>query len=170
MRVATVYAYVARRGIRLVKSPGSKSHKYWRADVVAAATGKTVSPEKKIGEEAAAVTLITDDGPFYRGSSAVSPAQTLSLEEVASVLWQCDVSVFDTDAFTSKSLPAGLLAATADLTIPDRAVVAFLTLGRLQPALLRPEPGRHVPQGGRCASVVSGTAHRRDRHLPLVPA
>ncbi len=99
--VTTLYAYVSRKIIRSQKAPGSRSARYWRADVLRFKSGlPTFVPrpgESDLVRESQ-ITLITEAGPFYRGQSAVALAETESLEAVAAALWQVDESAVFTDA------------------------------------------------------------------------
>ncbi len=96
---ATLYAYVSRGLIRSVAGPG-KQRRYDAFDV------RMLQARKDSGETAgghsggpdglleSSLTLITDDGPFYRGRSAMELAQSSTLEAVATLLWDCDLDPF----------------------------------------------------------------------------
>ncbi len=63
--VTTLYAYVSRKRVRSQQLPGSRQHRYWRADVE-----RLCKPQRKpvpvVGElrRESEITLLTDRGPF----------------------------------------------------------------------------------------------------------
>jgi citrate synthase len=98
---ATLYAYVSRKGIRSEKAPNSKERRYWKADVLAVRASKGsrgVRAETSGISSVSALTLITQEGLFYRGRSAAELAEHASLEAVASLLWNVD----EATAFTPR--------------------------------------------------------------------
>jgi citrate synthase len=114
--VPSLYAYVGRKGIRSQPIPGQRARLYWREDVEKIANRKSKAsvvnwdsvlvPQTKI-------TLITDEGPFYRGHSAVLLAEKANLEDVAALLWEQDkASLFPN---TTPSLPESIRRARAAL-------------------------------------------------------
>jgi len=92
VNVTTIYTYVSRGQIRSQREPGKRSRRYWRTDVMALVGGGDVLPDapdlRRTLVESSAITLITPDGHYYRGKSALELAKTATLEEVASLLWQ----------------------------------------------------------------------------------
>ena len=120
--VSSLYAYVSRKGIRSQAIPGTRARLYWREDIDRIANGRAgdraikwdsiLVPETKI-------TLLTDEGHFYRGRSAIALAETASLEDVAALLWVQDVST--------------LFPAAAPIAPPGFAQ-ARLALSQLPPA------------------------------------
>lgn len=89
--VQTLYTYVSRKKIRTRRAAGEQRSLYWRDDVerlagVTPPGSTTASPLVPVSR----ITLITDEGPFYRGQSAVALAETHTVEEVASILWEVD--------------------------------------------------------------------------------
>jgi citrate synthase len=99
VEVPSFYAYVGRKGIRSQPVPGQRARLYWREDVENMRRSKTgkvnwdsvLVPQTKI-------TLITEEGPFYRGHSAVGLAESATLEDVAAILWEQDRSALFPDA------------------------------------------------------------------------
>ena len=88
--VASLYAYVGRKNIRSQFVPGKRSRLYWREDILKTSSGSderfvkwdsVLVPETKI-------TLITNEGHFYRGQSAIGLSEKSSLEQVAALLWK----------------------------------------------------------------------------------
>ncbi|MTH98848.1 citrate synthase family protein [Roseibium sp. RKSG952] len=96
---ATLYAYVSRGLIRSVPGPG-KQRRYDASDV------RRLQERKEPGDPAdprplsgtavleTRLTLITDEGPLYRGQSAAELARSSTLETVATLLWGCDDDPF----------------------------------------------------------------------------
>ncbi len=92
--IATVYAYVSRGQIRSQRIPGAKSRKYWRRDVMRMLQGEkgdlsASSLQSKL-VETTAITLITEQGHYYRGRPALALARTETLESIAALLWQAN--------------------------------------------------------------------------------
>ncbi|OKO80882.1 citrate/2-methylcitrate synthase [Bradyrhizobium sp. NAS96.2] len=96
IRPASLYAYVSRKGIRSVAVPGTREHRYLRSDIegVRKRKGRTVPSDDGM-ELKSAITLITEDGPYYRGQSASKLAHSATIETVAALLWDVDEAVFD---------------------------------------------------------------------------
>ncbi|MBS0332995.1 MAG: citrate synthase, partial [Proteobacteria bacterium] len=92
VEVATIYTYVSRGQIRSQRAPGERRRRYWRTDVIALKGGDDVLPDapdlRRTLVESSAITLITPEGHYYRGKSALELAKTATLEEVAALLWQ----------------------------------------------------------------------------------
>ena len=84
----TLYVYVGRKGLRSQPVPGSRERQYWKADILRLKHGEAAAARSP-GElrRESALTLVTDQGPHYRGQSAIELAETRSLEEVAGILW-----------------------------------------------------------------------------------
>lgn len=98
---ATLYAYVSRGLIRSVPGPG-KQKRYDAADIRGLAAQRdrpepvaTTSLTGGVVLETR-LTLIAEDGPWYRGHSALDLAESFSLEAVAGLLWACDSDPFAT--------------------------------------------------------------------------
>ena len=89
--VTTLYAYVSRKKIRSLRVAGSKQRRYWKADIDRIRGVSPAPPTLRPGglTRDTDITLITEQGPFYRGHSAVELAETCDLEETAALLWQC---------------------------------------------------------------------------------
>ncbi len=157
--LTTLYAYVSRKGIRSEKQPGSKSRRYWRADVERARKrGKPVDPSAGL-IKSTTVTLMTAKGPFYRGVSAIELAKTASIEEVASLLWDAP------DAFAETPLllpPEYLDAAKAFSSLPRtaRAIALFSLMEHANPRAHDLSPRGYARAGAGVirtfASIVGG--------------
>ena len=90
--IATLYTYVSRRNIRSQRVPGTKKRQYWKADIDRILGGGSPSSAFAIapGQQDSRITLVTPDGPYYRGQSALELSETATLEDVAALLWDVD--------------------------------------------------------------------------------
>lgn len=91
--VATLYAYVSRGMIRSQKVAGSKRRLYWRADVEQLKRGENPNRTDALPTslvDRTSITLLTAEGYYYRGRSALDMARTETLEATAAHLWQAD--------------------------------------------------------------------------------
>src|ERR687897_2300107 len=98
---ATLYAYVSRGMIRSEAAGGRsrryraedvrrlKARKEWRRDPYAVVEG-ALSWGTPVLESA--ITLVTDDGLYYRGRDAVALSAGSTVEEVAALIWTGDPS------------------------------------------------------------------------------
>lgn len=102
--LATLYAYVS-RGLIRSESVGSSRSKKYRGDDVRTLVGRrrpAQHEERKKGRALSwgapvmdsAITLISDDGLYYRGRSAIALSQDASLETVATLLWRAERNPF----------------------------------------------------------------------------
>src|ERR1700722_15102661 len=90
--VTTLYAYVGRKQIRSQRVPGARQRRYWRADIErlrASGEPESETPRSGVSQESE-ITLITPQGPYFRGKNALELAETSTLESVAAHLWQAD--------------------------------------------------------------------------------
>jgi citrate synthase len=145
--LATLYAYVSRGRIRS-ESAGGRSRRYraedvrrlkarkeWRRDPYAVVEG-ALSWGMPVMESA--ITLVTDDGLYYRGRDAVVLSAGSTVEEVAALIWTGD------PARTAELFPA-VLEHPPDVPGGLRPIEAFQVLlpmaGAADPAAydLRPE-------------------------------
>lgn len=120
---ATLYAYVSRGFVRSIAGPG-------RSKLYAAEDIRTLCDKKETGREAegdgagvalhSSITLITDEGPYYRGQSAINLATSASLESVATLLWDCK-----TDPFGHSFEETAFQAATMPVRPVERAMLAL---------------------------------------------
>lgn len=126
--VPTLYAYVSRKQIRSRKIPGERRRQYWRPDIDRVRNGAP-APAGSMFEvkQQTQISLITPAGHYYRGVSALKLAETHTLEQTASLLWECDeklafgerkprtITAFKTIAYE-------LMEAA---TTPDKAIALF---------------------------------------------
>lgn len=100
--VPTIYAYVSRGLIRSEETGESKrTRRYYAEDVERLIQQKTVARNPAtVTDEAlhwgtplleSALTLITDEAPYYRGHSALRLAERHTIEQVAGLLWLDDL-------------------------------------------------------------------------------
>ncbi len=94
---ATLYAYVSRGFVRSIAGPGRS--KLYAAEDIRNLCDKRETGRDSEGEGAgvplhSSITLIADDGPYYRGQSAINLAKSASLESVATLLWNCKTDPF----------------------------------------------------------------------------
>ncbi|MGE0800568.1 MAG: citrate/2-methylcitrate synthase [Lautropia sp.] len=98
IKASTLYSYVSRGVIRSIVQPGQRSRLYYREDVERA--GKRIGGRAGMPDTVEAVLSwgqpvfqtsiadLRDDGPIYRGRSALALAQSgRSFESVAELLW-----------------------------------------------------------------------------------
>ncbi|MGA0604167.1 citrate/2-methylcitrate synthase [Caulobacter sp. KR2-114] len=142
----TFYVYVGRHGIRSQPVAGSRERLYWRQDLLrlrtrraarqdrAAEAGAARPPRGELRRESA-LTLITEQGPFYRGQSALELAEAgATLEDVAGILWDADAArVFATPAPDAPPQLAAMSALLQGLPWPDRAALALPLLELANP-------------------------------------
>ncbi len=132
----TLYVYVGRKGLRSQSVPGSRERQYWKADILRLKHGEGASARSP-GElkRESALTLVTDNGPHYRGHSAVELAEARSLEEVAGILWSCRAGeVFTNEPPRTPAAFAEWARLLSDESSVDRALGLF---PRLEQADLR---------------------------------
>src|SRR3981081_1295432 len=88
--VATLYAYVSRKMVRSERVEGSRSRKYWKADIDRLSgrlAPSVVGPSQAALVSQSAITLITENGLFFRGHDAIALSQHASVESLAALLW-----------------------------------------------------------------------------------
>jgi citrate synthase len=124
----TLYAYVSRKKIRSQSVPGTRRNRYWRADIERVAGGDEAPAAERPGglRRETDITLITEQGPHYRGENAVRLSETRSVEDVAALLWQADRSTVFTSALPNA--PAQLtkmLQLLSGTSAADRATAVF---------------------------------------------
>jgi citrate synthase len=128
VNLPTLYAYVSRKKIRSQSVPGTRRNRYWRADIERVAGGGEAPVAERSGglRRETDITLITEQGPHYRGESAVRLSETRSVEDVAALLWQADRSTVFTGALPSPpaQLPE-MLRLLSGTSAADRATALF---------------------------------------------
>lgn len=121
--IATLYSYVSRRNIRTKQIEGTRKRLYWRADIARAKRGaEGVETSFGLGHESD-ITLLTTEGPFYRGMSAIKLAETYTLEQVAGLLWRSEeAEVFGGKPSAGSPEIAQLLNVLCDMPTTDKAI------------------------------------------------
>src|SRR5216684_1902773 len=119
---------VAVTGVQTCALPISRRNRYWRADIERVAGGDEAPAAERPGglRRETDITLITEQGPHYRGENAVRLSETRSVEDVAALLWQADRSTVFTSALPNA--PAQLtkmLQLLSGTSAADRATAVF---------------------------------------------
>lgn len=134
--VATLYTYISRRGIRSQQVPGTKKRQYWSADIDRLKTRKNKGrPTNNPGSENnSELTLLTPEGPYYRGQSAIELSETQSLEDVAALLWNIDSNIaFRDTAATAPTELRSLYKVFKHTSIADKAIGILPFVERANP-------------------------------------
>jgi citrate synthase len=141
--VATLYTYVSRGHVRSQDIGGSRSRRYWKVDIerlrIKRGTVDDVDPisSRDPGPTSAAetkITLLTEQGLYYRGCNVAELAQTETFESVAALLWEADRA-----AIFTKSLPmtprkyARIKSSLSDQTVMEQVVALFPMIERANP-------------------------------------
>src|SRR4029077_13977679 len=124
----TLYAYVSRKKIRSQPVPGTRRNRYWRADVERVASGGEAPAAERPGglRRETDITLITEDGPHYRGQNAVRLSESQCVEAIAALLCKPERSALFTSALPNApaQLPEMLRLFSA-VSSADRATALF---------------------------------------------
>ena len=136
--VTTLYAYVSRKNIRSVKVEGSRSRRYWAQDIERLSSNKineSIHPpsiNEHVISNQSGITLITEQGIYYRGKSVIELAETATIEEVAAFLWE-QPDIFNQPALEFNQQAIQLLDATSNLSPIEQAISLFSFLEYTQP-------------------------------------
>jgi len=165
--VQTVYAYVS-RGLLHSEAAGSHAHRY-RLDEVEALKSRREGRRNPASVAAgalswgtpvleSAITLISDDGLYYRGRDVTGLARTASFEQVAALLWlgQLDQGGVFVDAQIGP-----VATPPADIPPLDRfaAVLPLVAAGDMTAFDLR--PAALTRTGARIIQVLAAVATGR---------
>jgi citrate synthase len=134
--VTTLYAYVTRKQIRSQRVPGTRKSRYWKADIDRVVGGNSLQTPARPGglTRDTDITLITEGGHYYRGHSAIDLAETLTLEDTAALLWQCEPAAAFTSVLPHAPQPIGaLLKLLSASNAADRATAVFPLLELANP-------------------------------------
>jgi citrate synthase len=161
--LATLYAYVSRGLIRSEPGESPRARRY-RAEDVRSLKNRRAPPIEGQGLKTAdlpvidsAVATITDEGPIYRGVSAVSLAERASLEQCATLLWDSQAS----DPFAKANLPVispamhKILAASAEAPAMDRAVAVLALAADADPRAFNSVSEGRAATGARILRLVT---------------
>lgn len=120
---ATLYAYVSRKKLRSFPTPGSRTRRYWRSDILGLMTGIQRTRTVVGAPRESAITLLTENGTYYRGHSAIELSDTALVEEVAALLWQAEAGAIFTDRIARlPTAHSALLAALKTTPHHDRVL------------------------------------------------
>jgi len=134
--ITTLYTYISRRGIRSQQVQGTKKRRYWRSDIDRIKAGKGHAPVSPIliGQEDSELTLLTPDGPYYRGQSAIELSESYSLEDTAALLWGVDrASVFGYTTAIAPPELRDLYKVFKDVSLADKAIGILPSIERGNP-------------------------------------
>lgn len=122
----TLYSYVSRGILRALPGDSPRESRYLKSEVERVAqTRRRGRKPKDVARTAldwglpvleSSITLIQDQRLYYRGQDAVTLAQTMSLEDIAALLWQMPKSV----AFGEARLPDPARQAALDTLAAER--------------------------------------------------
>jgi citrate synthase len=136
IKLDTLYAYVSRGRLRSVVVPGTRQRRY-RIEEIEALRGAGAVPR---GADSSALTpilgssicLIENGRLYYRGQDAVALSATVTIEDIAALLWQAEGAMPGADSDTAG--PTEQLAATSGLI--ERCLIELATMAdRDLPAL-----------------------------------
>jgi citrate synthase len=135
----TLYAYVSRKLIRSRSVRGSRRRGYWKADIDRLSGEQPTTEHSNVALgliNETKITLLTEQGLYYRGRNVVDLAETETFESVAALLWEADVRAIFTERMPAvpKSY-ATLKRGLGDLTVAERAMALLPMIERANPRL-----------------------------------
>ena len=159
VNLATLYAYVSRKNIRSVKVEGSRKRRYWAADIERLANGErraevAEQPMLGLGNQSSAITLLTDNGVYYRGVNAIELADSASVEEVAELIWQSSGAFSNTLPVMPKGTRA-LLKLYAHMTVSEKAIALFPLVERENPRSFDLSPDAYARTGADVVRILA---------------
>lgn len=145
--IATLYSYVSRKGLRSHQTPGSKARLYWREDIERLKRAPQPA-NREVLVPNTSITLLTKEGPYYRGRSALALAETESLESTCEILW----GPLAKDAFAERTakrprLYDVMLKNIADATTFDKISAVLPVLERANPRAYDLSPAGYYRAG-----------------------
>jgi citrate synthase len=144
----TLYAYVSRKNIRSIKIAGTPKRRYWAEDIQRLV--KVPAAEKAVAKRSppsdSAITLITDDGLFYRGHDVVELAERATVEEVAELIWQVP-SAFGESLPRAPKDSAQLLKIYEHMSAQEKAIALFPLVQRENPKAFDLSPETYARTG-----------------------
>lgn len=143
LKPQTLYAYVSRGLIETREDAGDSRRKLYRAQDVARLEQRKVRGRRRaaIAEDAIAwgepvltssITTIASGRLWYRGQDAAQLAETVRLEDVARLLWDCGAQRFPT---LTLPMPPGAPLTRMFTAIASRAANDIAMAGRTKKAL-----------------------------------
>jgi len=171
VNLPTLYAYVGRKNIRSIKVEGSRKRRYWAADIQRLTKGvKTPdgSAGKRVAGDSSSLTLLTENGLYYRGRDITELVETATVEEVAEMFWQVPGAF----GSTLPHMPPGvlpLLELYSHTTVIEKAIALFPLVERENPKAFDLSPEGYARTGADVvrwfAALVVGTAAPDTRPL-----
>jgi citrate synthase len=166
--VATLYSYVSRKQIRSQRAPRSKARLYWKEDIVSLKRASQSPADALV--PSTTITLLTPDGPFYRGQSAVKLAETESLERVCGILWGPPAEgAFGRLDFRRTELYDRVLEDLATATTAEKVTALLPILERANPRAYDLSPSGYCRTGAEMmrwfAAIICG--QQSPSELPL---
>lgn len=124
----TLYAYVSRKNLRSIKVEGTRSRRYWAADIERLSKNKGDVSGNEITQGVAtssAITLLTDKGLYYRGQDVIELANQSSVEDVAELMWQAP-GVFNKSVLPKRPKAVNIvLKAMTGMSASEKAIALF---------------------------------------------
>ncbi|MCY1274351.1 Citrate synthase 2 [compost metagenome] len=165
VNLPTLYAYVGRKNIRSLKVEGSRKRRYWAADIhrlVKGTKNGDSTPGKRSGDSYSSLTLLTEDGLYYRGRDINELVEQASVEEVAEMFWQVP-GAFGTSLPHMPPNVEPLLELYAHTTVIEKAIALFPLIERENPKAFDLTPEGYARTGADvvrwfAALVVGATA------------
>lgn len=135
VNLPTLYAYVGRKNIRSMKVEGSRKRRYWAADIQRLAKGNRngeSAGKRGSADSHSSLTLLTEDGLYYRGRDIHELVEKATVEEVAEMFWQVPGAFGN----TLPHMPAGvtqLLELYGHTSVTEKAIALFPLVERENP-------------------------------------
>lgn len=128
----TVYAYVSRGLLTSVRSAERRGSRFAQDEVerLAARGRESDPPSGAVERIRTAISLLTDDGVYYRG---VAAATLGSLEAAAGLLWECDPPDLRPDPGRAGVARAALAALPPGARLTDRLRLAVAAQAAVDP-------------------------------------
>lgn len=173
VNLPTLYAYVGRKNIRSLKVEGSRKRRYWAADIQRLVKGSNknsegTSSKRGNADSYSSLTLLTEDGLYYRGRDINELVETATVEEVAEMFWQVP-GAFSTTLPHMPSGVATLLELFAHTTVIEKAIALFPLIERVNPKSFDLSPEGYARTGADVvrwfAALVVGAAAPDTRPL-----
>ncbi len=134
---ATLYSYVSRKRVRSEPIEGTRSRKYWKADIerlARRAPDATNAPAQAPLLSLSRITLLTNGGLYFRGQDAIRLSESLSLESLAALLWQADeAKAFGKAPADASKTWQQLRTSMQELSVQERAIAMFPMIERADP-------------------------------------
>jgi citrate synthase len=160
---ATLYAYVSRGLVRSEPTGDGARARRYRAEDVRSLKNRRAPLVETQGLKSSdlpvmdsAISTITEDGPVYRGVSAIALAETATFEQAATLLWDASAS----DPFAPSNLPVissamqRILDATKDAPPIDRAVAVLSQATEADPRAYNTASEGRAATGARILRLV----------------